>query len=243
MQNAAGEQIYPQQPRRYHYFFPLDMGLEIFYDLHTPEAWTQSKVRQTVLAARRHALAVGFHEGNQVERNNPLHPRTMGVRRLPKDLHWLSADAEDGWYFRTWPGEGCKTAIFGLCKFPARIMSGERSIAFGWGDGWHFHAGCKTQYADMVSRASILDSFQSAGCKVHVRDGGDFWKSRRVERLTSRLQDMHAVVAAIAGAIKDADENPGGQFIAPIARHPNFEHLEAKGLTLLNQNHRRKPSG
>ena len=229
------------------------MGLEIFYDLHTPKSWNQLRVRQTVAAARQHALSVGFQEVDKIERNDPSHPRSMGVRRCPKDLTYLSADAVDGWFFRTWPGEGCETALFGLCKFPARVMSEGRSVAFGWGEGWHFHSWCKTQYADLVSRAhflkchlgviSILDFLRAEGCRVYVRDGGDFWKSRRVERLTTRLEEMHAMVAAFAGAIKDAGQGSGGQFVAPIAGHPQFEHLEATGHALLARKRRRKQSG
>jgi hypothetical protein len=227
------------------------MGLEIFYDLHAP-AWNHSKVRQIVLAARRHASTLGFEEVDQMKRNDPARPQTMGVRRSRSDLGYVSASAEDGWFFRTWPGEGCETAIFGLCRFPARVHIDGRTIAFGWGEGWHFHSGCKTQYADLVSRAhflkchlgiiSILEFFQSAGCLVRVRDGGDFWKTRRVERLTRRLENMHAVVAAVAGTFKDAADNLPGKIIAPITRRADFERLEAEGRMLLARRAARKQS-
>lgn len=228
------------------------MGLEIFYDLHTPPVWDAARVRGAVLAARRQALTVGFAEVGEVKRNDPDHPRTMGVRRLPKNFPrpYLSATAKDGWFFRTWPGEGCETAIFGLCRFPARVEVENRSVAFGWGAGWHFHSWCKTQYADLVSREhflkchlgviAVLDFFRAEGCLVRVRDGGDYWKSRRVERLAGRLQQMHAVVAAVVGGIKDASENVAGQFIAPIAQHPQFEHLEAQGHAMMARKRRRK---
>lgn len=226
------------------------MGLEIFYDLHTPATWDRTKVRSAVLAARRHAMTLGFKEVNPVKRNDPARPRTMGVRRLPKDLY-VTADAEDGWFFRTWPGEGCETAIFGLCRFPAHVKVEGRSIAFGWGAGWHFHDGCKTQYADLVSRAhflkchlgiiSILDFFRAEGCVVRVRDGGDFWKSRRVERLTRRLEEMHAAVAAVAGVFKDAADGLPGAVIAPITMRADFERLEARGRAQLGR--RRGPKG
>ena len=228
------------------------MGLEIFYDLHAPPSWDQLRVRRTVTAAREHALTLDFQEAGEVKRNDPAHPRTMGVRRLPKDVSCLAANAEDGWFFRTWPGEGCETALFGLSKFPARVVAGGRNVPFGWGAGWHFHSWCKTQYADLVSRAhflkchlgviSMLDFFRASGCRVQVRDGGDYWKSRRVERLAARLERMHAMAAAVAGAIKDAGEGSGGQFVAPIARHPHFERLEATGHTLLARKRSRKKS-
>jgi hypothetical protein len=228
------------------------MGLEIFYDLHAPASWDRLRVRRTVRAARQHALTVGFQEVNRVQINDPSHPRTMGVRHLPKDLPYLAAEAEDGWFFRTWPGEGCETALFGLCKFPAQVSAEGHTVAFGWGGGWHFHSWCKTQYADVVSRAhflkchlgiiSILDFFRAEGCRVQVRDGGDFWKSRRVETLTRHLERMHAIVAAVAGAVKDAGESSAGRFVAPIARHPQFERLEATGHVLLAQKRRRKHS-
>lgn len=225
------------------------MGLEIFYDLHAPASWNASKVRRVVEAARKHALTLGFAEVNEVIRNDPKHPRTMGVKRPPKDADFVRAEAIDGWFFRSWPGERCETAIFGLCKFPPRVSVGDRSVAFGWGDGWHFHTWCKTQYAEMVSRAHflkchlgviwVLDFFRSEGCRVAVRDGGDYWKSRRIERLIKRLEEMHARVAAVAGAFKDASEGSGGQVVSPIVEHPRFEKLEAEGLSLFQQ--RRKP--
>src|ERR1041385_2663077 len=159
------------------------MGLEIFYDLHAPGSWSALKVRRTVMAARQHALTLGFELVDEVERNDPGHPRTMGVRRRPKNLGYVSADAEDGWFFRTWSGQRCETAVFGLCRFPARVTVKGVSVAFGWGNGWHFHSWCKTQYADLVSRAhflkchlgviSILDFFRGEGCRVYARDGGE----------------------------------------------------------------------
>src|SRR5688500_4177268 len=110
------------------------MGLEIFYDLHAPASWDRSRVRRTVAAAREHALTLGFQEVDKVKVNDRSNPRTMGVRRLPKDSPYLAAKAEDGWFFRTWPGEGCETALFGLCRFPARVLADGRNVAFGWGN-------------------------------------------------------------------------------------------------------------
>ena len=229
------------------------MGLEIFYDLHAPATWSAARVRQTVEAARRRALTLGFAEVDEVERNDATKPETMCVRRLPEDFSrpYLTAEAEDGWFFRTWPGERCETAFFGLCRFPARVEVDGGSVAFGWGPGWHFHTWCKTQYADLVSREhflkchlgviAVLDFFRDRGCRVHVRDGGDYWKSRRVDRLASRLQRMHAVVAAVTGGLKDAGEGVAGQFVAPITGHPQFEHLEAQGHALMAQKRRHKP--
>lgn len=223
------------------------MGLEIYYDLHAPVRWRVERVRDAVEAARRFALTLDFAEVDGIKANDPEQPQRITVRRVPDDFPrpYLSAQAEAGWYFRTWPGERCETAFFGLCHFPARVECEGRSVPLGWGAGWHYHSSCKTQYADLISRdhflkchlglIAILDFFRDCGVRVRVRDGGGYWKSRSEGLLTQRLEDMHAMVAAVTGAFKDAAEGVAGQTISPISQRKDFEHLEAKGRKILRQ--------
>lgn len=228
------------------------MGLEIYYDLHAPATWHADRVRETIESARRFALTLDFAEVDVVKPNDPEQPQHIIVRRVPDDFPrpCLSALAEAGWYFRTWPGERCETAFFGLCHFPSRVECEGRSVPLGWGSGWHYHSSCKTQYADLASRdyflkchlgvIAILDFFRDCGCRVRVRDGGGYWKSRSERLLFKRLEDMHAMVAAVTGAFKDATEGMEGQTIAPISERNDFERLEARGREMFRRNRRKR---
>jgi hypothetical protein len=74
------------------------------------------------------------------------------------------------------------------------------------------------------------------GFLAGVSDEGDFWETRRLERLTKEIGDQSAMLAGFLGALKDAmGQSPGvaGTVEAPIAAYPNFEHLEAEGQRLL----------
>ena len=221
------------------------MGLEIFYDIHAPDDWSSGRIRSVLSKARDVALGLGFAEVGKVEPNDPDCPKSICLKHCPKQYSYLAVDAESGWFFRTWPGERCETAFFGLCRFPGCIVKDGLSIGTGYGKGWHYHTWCKTQYADVVSRAhflkchlgiiQILDCLKRSGLVVNVRDGGDYWKSRKLERLIKRLEDMHCAVAAVAGAVKDAAESLPGAVVAPITAHKNFERLEAKGVEVMRR--------
>lgn len=219
------------------------MGLDIFYDLHAPDGWDSNRVRKTLTKAREFALGLGFAEVGPVEPNDPEHPVSICLKRHSKKYAFLSVEAKRGWRFRTWPGEGCETAFFGLCRFPSHLEKDGRSFATGYGKGWHYHTWCKTQYADVISREHflkchlgvirILDFLKEAGLKVGARDGGDYWKTRDLKRLAAKLDEMHCLVAAVTGAFKDASEKMTGQVISPITGKKNFEHLEARGREMM----------
>jgi hypothetical protein len=172
-------------------------------------------------------------------------PSPFASSTAQRKYSYLAVDAESGWFFRTWPGERCETAFFGLCRFPGCIVKDGLSIGTGYGKGWHYHTWCKTQYADVVSRAhflkchlgviQILDCLKRSGLVVNVRDGGDYWRSRKLERLIKRLEEMHCAVAALAGAVKDAAESLPGSIVAPITAHKSFERLEAKGVEVMRR--------
>ena len=83
---------------------------------------------------------------------------------------------------------------------------------------------------------ALLDEAQTLGILGEVRDEGDFWETRSLERLTKEIGEQSAMLAGFLGALKDAmGQAPGGAGTveAPIAAYPNFEHLEAEGQRLL----------
>jgi hypothetical protein len=93
----------------------------------------------------------------------------------------------------------------------------------------------------------LFDQIQAAGVPVRIRDDSRYAKHRDVDRLLRCLRDWDAIVAKFAGSIGDALGEESGSLIAPIKDRPDFEHLEAKGITVLKRmaarQRRRKKKG
>jgi hypothetical protein len=146
----------------------------------------------------------------------------------------------------------------------------ERGRRIGQGDPIEFptrrrgyyswHSFCKTQYAGNpklggeanflkahLSLIELLDQIKAAGVNVRIRDDSRYAKHRDVDRLLRSLHNWNAVIAKIAGSIHDALGDTLGALIAPIKDRPDFEHLEAKGITVLKKmaarQRRRKKTG
>ena len=214
------------------------MGLEIYYDLHAPTHWLPKRVREIVEEIHDFALTLGFAEVDAVRRNDQEAPKTMVLKEPHDAASPPTVESTEGWSFRTWPGRGCETALFGLCRFPGAIAVNGVEIPTGWGEGWHYHTGCKTQYADRVSREhflmchhgviAILDAFRARDIEVNVRDGSGYWEHRDDTELAKQLDEWNRIVAAVAGAIKDAADELDG-VVSPIFSAPDFERMEAEG--------------
>ncbi len=113
---------------------------------------------------------------------------------------------------------------------------------------YSWHSFCKTQYAGNpnlggeanflkahLSLIELLDQIHATGVQVRMRDDSGYARHRDVNRLLRCLRDWDAVVARFAGSIGDALGNASGTLIAPIKDRPDFEHLEAKGATVLKR--------
>jgi hypothetical protein len=113
---------------------------------------------------------------------------------------------------------------------------------------YSWHSFCKTQYAGNpklggeanflkahLTLIELLDQIQVAGVRVRIRDDSRYAKHRNVDRLLRCLRDWDAIVARFAGGIHDALGDKAGFLIAPIKNRPDFEHLEAKGITVLKK--------
>ena len=96
------------------------MGLEIFYDLHAPAHWSTGRVEDIVEQVHDFALMLGFAEVDSVLPNNPDAPETLLIKDTSDAALPPSVNSTEGWFFRTWPGEGCETAFVGLCRFPGK---------------------------------------------------------------------------------------------------------------------------
>jgi hypothetical protein len=227
------------------------MGLETFYDLHAPVQWSRDRVRDVVQSVHKVALGVGFAAVDQVRANDVNDPRTLIAKESPPGHDYVHAQAIDGWFFRTWPGPGCETAHFGLCHFPETVVVEGKEFPMGWGEGWHYHTWCKTQYADRVSRdhflrshlgvVAILDAFRARGVEVNARDASGYWEHRDRAELERQVDEWNRIVAAVAGAIKDATEEVPGCVASPIFAAPDFEHLEAEGHAVIRRKRKRQP--
>jgi hypothetical protein len=149
------------------------MGLTIHYSLRS-DAGSADKARRQVEALRQRALDLPFAEvGELVE----FEGDDCRFERHDHPLvRWLLAQAavpvlSDGRgsevvplhvvAFRTWPGEGCEAANFGLCRYPAEVVTGEgRRIPTGL-PGWTWQSFCKTQYASNPDCGETRRCFRS----------------------------------------------------------------------------------
>jgi hypothetical protein len=112
---------------------------------------------------------------------------------------------------------------------------------------YSWHSFCKTQYASNpklggeanflkahLSAIELLDKIAETGVPVRIRDDSKYAKHRDVERLLKSVRDWNAIVARFVGKFSDA---LGSEVttVAPIKDHPDFEHLEAKGIDVLKR--------
>jgi hypothetical protein len=214
------------------------MGLEIYYDIHAPADWQAERVRLTLENLRRVALEQGFAEVDEIVEGEH---HTIGLKDPPDTGPSPHATSTDGWHFVVWPGPGCETAWFGLHRYSANVTTEEGAIVpTGWGEGWHYHTWCKTQYADRVTREhflhchrgviAMLDACREAGLETHARDGSGYWEHRDLAELNAQIDAWNGIVAAVAGAVKDAAEDCAeGEVQSPIFANADFERLELEG--------------
>jgi hypothetical protein len=153
--------------------------------------------------------------------------------------------------FTAHPGDGCESANFGLCRYPAFIeIEEEEQFVRGQGfvrpkrrlrtglSGWFWSSFCKTQYASNPQHGGVehflrchlavvklLDHANDLGILGEVTDEGDFWEKRSVEALAKEVGGWNEMIAGWAGRLKDV---LGNGLEAPITSFPNFEYLEAQ---------------
>jgi len=156
---------------------------------------------------------------------------------------WISVPPQRIIAFTAWPGEGCEAANFGLCQYPAEILSPSFGALKTKLNGWRWSSFCKTQYASdprcggvpnflrcHLSVIALLDRAKELGCLDNVSDEGEFWEQRNVEALVREIGSWNQLIAAFGGKLKDV---LGDGVEMPIAEYPNFERLELAGQTQL----------
>lgn len=221
------------------------MGLTIHYKLSLAKNHSPDVVRELVERAAQYARKIGCAEAGK-----PLLPFQVPVFselfvHVSKSC-FGGVPARAGWLVEVWPGEGCECAHFGLCQYPRQAPyklsnGGTGWVSTGYRRGWLFRGSCKTQYASehgwehflrchkMI--LSILKFWRQMGVTVEVNDEGGYWNTRSEKKLRAVLDGYNGLVAALAGAFKDAGEagGKGHSVESPIFARGDFERLEAQG--------------
>lgn len=229
------------------------MGLTIHYSL-TTEVADLDAIRSLVGDMRDIARQLPFQEVSDILEYRDEECRTG---KLDDEYRWLKIQA--GRYvegvagfasvtprhivaFMALPGDGCEPANLGLCFYPASATCdrSKKKVRTNL-TGWSWSSCCKTQYASLpdcggvanfvrchLAVITLLGAIRDRGlAKIEVSDESDYWDHRDVRKLAATVGEWNEMVAAVAGQIKDAAQ--GLQIVAPILKHPQFEHLEARG--------------
>ena len=126
------------------------MGLTINYRLSLQKrvagAVVQELVKRTVLYARK----IGCAEVGEIVPVADDTPGTFWHVLLERhgERYLRSIPAKRGWVVEVWPGEGCESALFGLCQYPRFTPHIPNRASTGASSGWDFRSYCKTQYAN-----------------------------------------------------------------------------------------------
>ena len=218
------------------------MGLTIHYKLSVAKNLSAAVVRELAKRTALYARKIGCAEAGEVMRVEADMPFTSLFVRSGREEEGCFGlvPAKRGWVVEVWPGEGCESALFGLCQYPRRIPFRSGSIPTGFKGGWLLTGFCKTQYAGKHGWEhfvkchrqiiSLLDFWRQLGVLVEVTDEGEYWLTRSEEKLRSKLQQYDGLVAAVGGMLKDASADDRGlSVVSPIFDYVNFERLEHEG--------------
>lgn len=223
------------------------MGLTIHYTITPRQPIDASEARRLIFAAcaatQRLVRRRGYSHVTRPKEADPDDLWIQGSIFRKVDAYTTrgySVPPKLGGYYELSLGQDCETALFGLCEYPATLrLADGRRLRTGIG-GWRFHACCKTQYASLhgwepffASHKLVIDAalvWKKLGCDVELIDEGGYWPGRKIETLRTNLNQMNGLIAAMGGALKDANDDGGPSVESPIFAHPRFEHLEAEGL-------------
>ncbi len=228
------------------------MGLTVHATLRAPANLADAAA--PALVRRLHTVARRWHRTGRVDAVGP-------VGRAPADLVWLyewivvplpdggrrglSVPPVAGHVFPVTLGAGAEPLFLGLCRYPARISDPAtgrtRAVRRS---GWRLRLSCKTHYAGLhgwehfrrchTAAVDLLAALRPLGLRVDLHDEGGYWPGRRTDLLHANLAHLDGLVAALAGALKDASDGTSAPVVqAPIFAHPQFERLEAAGAAAL----------
>lgn len=227
------------------------MGLTIHYQLSVARKLPEEQVRELLERVAERARALGCADVGPVRSafSEPVFAGLFVMAGRPQDGRFGHIPPRAGWVMEVWPGKGCESAHFGLCQYPRAVPcewhGREEWVRTGYRRGWLFRGSCKTQYAAEFGWAhflrchtlvlELLRFWRQLGVTVQIQDEGGYWPHRSERRLRETLRLYDRLMAAVAGAFKDAAEASGTGFAveAPILDRHDFEHLEAAGRATL----------
>lgn len=223
------------------------MGLTLHYQFQLNSA-SIDRAREKILALREIAIELPFQEvGELVEiegeeckfdpdktddRNSYLKLMSSKIFKIAPDT-FSSLDPIHIIAFKTRVGQGCEPAAFGLAIYapPGEV------------NDWSWSSFCKTQYASNPDYGGVenflkchlmlikmLVEAESLGILSDVFDEGNYWESRQLEVLLSKVNEANVLVASFSGKFRDMLSDDGNvKTYSPIFEYPNFEYLEAEG--------------
>ncbi len=145
--------------------------------------------------------------------------------------------------FRTWPGEGCEEANFGLARYKRYIYFRGQKVLSGLGTGWHWVSFCKTQYANEKGLlnflrchtlvVAMLDCAKELGIMKSVDDEGKYWEKRDMKDLAEEVGRWDELIAGFSAMLGKAvgEQN----LVSEIKNHPRYEKLKNIGMQHLNE--------
>lgn len=229
------------------------MGITIHYRLSLrPEApdLDDLRARWAVEDARR--LAIKMKRQKAFDFVGPMR-WDYEARKWNREFHDIPVPGKPGHFydieplpeagnlFEIHPGRDCEPLWIGLCRYPKTQWAYGRDFRVPRGPTWRLKCFSKTQYASIhgwehfrrchVAILDFLAALRPLGFDVKIKDEGHYWPRRSERKLREEVGMMNRVIAAAAGAMKDAFDD--GSIQAAIFAHPQFERLEAEGSDLL----------
>lgn len=227
------------------------MGLTLNYKLRGPVEITDEQAR--ALVAKMRATALAMKRAGRIEEVGAISSSPgqlawvnewlmVPVPDEPHTTRGIEVPALAGFVFHVTLGKDCEPLRVGLCCYPKQVKDPStgriRSVRR---KGWRLAGFCKTQYASLhgwehfrrchVTAVELLAGLCDLGIKVEINDEGGYWPDRDEAALRRCVDRMNGLVAAFAGAMKDAgDEQDGRSVHSPIFAHPQFERIEAEGM-------------
>ncbi|HTV41664.1 MAG TPA: hypothetical protein VMF08_13870 [Candidatus Sulfotelmatobacter sp.] len=225
------------------------MGLSINFEFTAAAGVTAARAEEIV--ASWHDLAISFEREGFVDKVLPIASDLETLNRFACDFLILPVPGEEntstgveivpmaGWIFLISVGKGCEPLRLGLCRYPETVRYHGKKLPTDKPARWRIFGFCKTQYASVhgwehFKRCHCAVVHLLAACRmpdldVNIMDEGAYWPERSVSKLRENLDRMNGLVAATAGALKDAVGESSDAVKSPIFEHKNFERLEAQG--------------
>lgn len=226
------------------------MGLTVHFQFTASARVDKAEAKKIVAAM--HRIALSFQREDFVEKVLPVTAEVEVLGQFACDWLILPVPGEKntstgaeilplaGFIFCVNVGKDCEPLWLGLCQYPQTVRFQGKELPTKKGSGWRLASFSKTQFASLhgwehfqrchCAVVNLLAACRMPDLRVKISDEGGYWPRRSLVRLRENLDHLNRLVAATAGALKDAVEMERG-VKSPIFAHKNFERLEAEGAT------------